>query len=169
MAIILETMPLGSPRTQRQNRIQPVQSLNGRLLIHAEHRSMLRRLKVEADDVGGFLLELRIVGGHVAVQLMRLQTQLRPHPLHCGFTDTQCCCHLAAGPMRGPIDWLALRFPCDAGLQSSIGDAWFTALMKRIEAIDAGLLETLLPTRNRRCCRLQRRHNFPVTSSLRER
>src|SRR4051794_17066594 len=99
-----------------------------------EHRSMLRRLKVEADDVGGFLLELRIVGGHVAVQLMRLQTQLRPHPLHGGFTDPQCCCHLAAGPMRGLIDWLALRFPCDAGLQSSIGDAWFTALMKRIEA-----------------------------------
>src|SRR3954470_19931801 len=94
VAVILEVMPLGSPRTQR--------------------------LKVEADDVGGFLLELRIVGGHVAVQLMRLQTRLRPHPLHGGFTDTQCCCHLAAGPMRGPIDWLALRFPCDAGLQSSI-------------------------------------------------
>ncbi len=42
-AEILEALPLGSPRTKRQDGIQRVKSLGGRLLIYAEHRRMLRR------------------------------------------------------------------------------------------------------------------------------
>src|SRR3954467_10310189 len=91
-----------------------------------EHRSMLRRLKVEADDVGGFLLELRIVGGHVAVQLMRLQTQLRPHPLHCGLLTPSAAAMLRQVQCVDPSIRLRCVFRA-MRLQSSIGDAWFTA------------------------------------------
>jgi hypothetical protein len=56
-----------------QYRVQAIQRLNGGLLIHAEHRRMPRWIQVQANDVGGFGLEFRIVAGHVALQPMRLQ------------------------------------------------------------------------------------------------
>ena len=38
-----------------------------RLLVHAEHRRMLRRVQIQADHVGRLGLEVRIVGGEVAL------------------------------------------------------------------------------------------------------
>ena len=43
MPVVLKAVPLGAPGRQRQHRVLAVQRLNGRLLIDAEHRGMLRR------------------------------------------------------------------------------------------------------------------------------
>src|SRR5438270_13192862 len=40
VAVILEAMALGAPGRERQHRIESIQGLNGRLLVHAEHRRM---------------------------------------------------------------------------------------------------------------------------------
>ena len=89
VAVVLESMALGAPRGKRQNRIQPIQRLNGRLFIHAEHGRVLRRIQIQADDIGGFGLEVRIVAGHVAFQPMRLQAGFFPDPMYGVFADAQ--------------------------------------------------------------------------------
>jgi hypothetical protein len=56
---------------------QAIERLNGGLFIHTEESCVLRRIHVQTDDVGGLLLELRIVADHVALQLMRSQSSLQ--------------------------------------------------------------------------------------------
>jgi hypothetical protein len=63
MPIVLEAVTLGSSRRKRQHRIEPIQGLNGGFLIDAEHGGMLRRPQIQADNVGRFAFELRIVAG----------------------------------------------------------------------------------------------------------
>lgn len=41
VTIVFKAMPLGSTRRQWQHWVQPIQRLNGRLLIYAKHGSML--------------------------------------------------------------------------------------------------------------------------------
>src|SRR6516162_941200 len=41
--------------------------------VDAEHRCVDRRLEIQADDIGGFFLELRIVTGNIAAHSMRLE------------------------------------------------------------------------------------------------
>lgn len=79
VAVILESMTLDATRRKRQHRIEPVQGLNGGLLIDAEHRGMRRRVQVQADDIGGLGFEVRIVRGHIAEKPMGLQTMLGPN------------------------------------------------------------------------------------------
>ena len=82
-------MALGAARRKRQHRIEPIQRLNRRLFIHAEHGRMLRRIQVQTDDVGRFRFEIRIVAGQVTLDPMRFQARLFPHPMHQVFADAQ--------------------------------------------------------------------------------
>jgi hypothetical protein len=63
--------------------------LNGGLFIDAEHRRVLLRMQIEAQDVGGFAFEFRIVAGHVAFKTVRLQARFLPNAIHGIFADTQ--------------------------------------------------------------------------------
>ncbi len=101
-------------------------------------------MKVKTDDIGCFLLKLRIVGGQAAVQLMRLQANcvhirctgdLLPPSTAATLRQDQCVSHR-------PI---YTGFSVGCGLATRIADARFTFLMKWIEGIDPGLCETLLP------------------------
>src|SRR6266498_6076190 len=47
-------------RTDRQDRLGPVQRLNLRLLVDAEHQCLLRRVQIEPDDVGHLPIKLRV-------------------------------------------------------------------------------------------------------------
>src|ERR1700733_13125920 len=51
MPVVFESMALGAAGRKRQNRIQPIQRLNGSLLIDTEHGSMLWRVQVQPDNV----------------------------------------------------------------------------------------------------------------------
>jgi hypothetical protein len=88
-------MALGAARRKRQHRIESIQRLNGGLLIDTKHGGMLRRAQVQPDNVSGFGFEIRIVAGHVALQAVRLQASLFPHPTHSVLADAQCCGKLA--------------------------------------------------------------------------
>jgi hypothetical protein len=96
-------MALDAAGGKRQNRIEPIQRLNRRLLINAEHRGMLRRVQIQPDNVCGFSLELRIIADHITLQPMRLQTRLFPDAMHSIFTDAQRRGEFAATPMSGTI------------------------------------------------------------------
>ena len=101
--VVLQPMPFGSSRRQRQHRIVAIERLNRRLLVHAEHRRVRRRVQVQPDDVGSLLLEVRIVGAHVALQPVRLQPMLVPHPRHHHVRHPQLGRQAASAPVRAAI------------------------------------------------------------------
>jgi len=138
-------MAFGAPWRERQHRVEPVEGLNCSLLVHTEHRCVLRRLQVKTDNVGGFLLELRIVAGHVAVQPMRLQFRLRPNPLHGRTAQPGGLRHLAARPVRVPVARFALGFAQQPGLHSRRCLLRLASFVLGFQAAHSVLVETRLP------------------------
>ena len=109
VTVILESVSLDATRRKRQHRIEPIQGLNGTLLIDAEHRGMRRWVQVQADDIGGLGFEVRIVGGHVTLQPMGLEPMLGPDAGHHHVRDPQRSPQLARAPMCRAIAWGLLR------------------------------------------------------------
>ena len=124
---------------ERQDRIEAVQGLNGGLFIDAEHGRMLRRIQVQADDVGGFAFEVRIVAGHVALQAMRLQSSFFPDAMHGVFTDAQRCRQLAATPVCGSIAGFFARSGQNPGPQGRCQHAGLLAGMIGIQSVESGI------------------------------
>ena len=103
VAVILKAVAFHAAGRQWQHRIQPVQRLDGSLLVDAKHRRMLRRFDVQSDDVGGLGLELGIVGEHVALDPVGLKSGPLPDPRHHHVVDPQLLGQFAAAPMRRAI------------------------------------------------------------------
>ncbi len=101
--VVLEAVTLGASRRTRQHGIEPVQGLDGGFLIDVENGGMLRRPQIEADNVGRFAFELRIVAGQVTLQAVGFETGFFPDPMYRVFADTQRGRQFAATPMRGGI------------------------------------------------------------------
>ena len=80
MPVVLEAVTFGSSWRKRQNGIESIQGLDGGFLVDAEHRGMLRRLHIQADNVGRFAFELRIVAGQVTLQAVGFQGRLLSRP-----------------------------------------------------------------------------------------
>src|SRR5262249_58011839 len=99
----LDAWALETPWAERENRVEPIQGLDLGLLIQAKDGRMLRRIDVQADDVSGLSLECRIVGQHVALDPMGLDSGTSPHPVHQGMADAQILGQLPRAPMRGSI------------------------------------------------------------------
>ena len=166
MTIVFKPVPFGASRRQGQHRIKAVQSLNGGLLIHAEHRRVLRRIHVQTNDVGRLLLKQRVVGSHVAIQPMRLETRLRPYSLHRGLTHPQRLGHLPARPMRRTVGWLLLCLAGDPGLCGRIRNTRLAAFVPRIQTLDSVFFKTPLPARNSGSRRLQRLHDAAIAGAV---
>jgi hypothetical protein len=79
---------------------------------------VLRRVQVEAEDVGGFALELGIVAGHIAFEAVGLQAGFLPNSMHGVFADAQRGGQFAATPVGGPVAGFSPRGGQDAGAQS---------------------------------------------------
>ena len=117
---ILKPVPLGASRREWQHRILAVQRLDRGLLIHTEHRRMRRRVQIQPNDVGGLLLKIRVVARHVAVQPLRLEAVLGPHPRHHHVTDLELRSQPARAPLRRPVRRRTLERPFqNARLQRS--------------------------------------------------
>jgi hypothetical protein len=145
MPVIFETVPLGAAGRKRQNRIEPVERLNGGLFVDAEEGRMLGRVQIQADDVCGLAFEVRIVAGHVALQAMRLQTSLFPDAMHSVLADTRLDSQIAAAPVRRSI----LRLPAGGGENPrpqlrSEHRGWLSGVAG-IQPVEAGSKEPLLP------------------------
>src|SRR6266849_8744748 len=108
---VLKAVPLGASRREWQHRILAVERLDRRLLIYTEHRRMRRRVQIQPNNVGGLLLKIRVVGRHVAVEPLRLEAVLGPHPRHHHMTDLELCSQPARAPLSRPVRWLTLERP----------------------------------------------------------
>ena len=116
--VILKAVALQPPGRQRQHRIEPVQGLNGGLFVHAKHCRMLRRFDVQPDNISRLEFEIRVVGGHVAFDPMRLESGPLPHPRDHHMANAQVAGQLAATPVGGAVGrrsagpFQNLRFQC---------------------------------------------------------
>ena len=115
--VVFKAVAFGAARRQRQHRIQAVQRLDRRLLVGGKHDRVLRRIQVEPDHVGRFLLELRIVRQHVALEPMRLTAGAAPDARDQHVTDAQHLAQLARAPMRAAVGRLLPRLRQDARFQ----------------------------------------------------
>ena len=151
MPVVFESMTLGAAGRKGQNRIQPIQRLNGSLLIDTEHGSMLWRVQVQPDNVSRFGFEIRIVAGQVALQAVRLQASLSPHPMHSVLADAQRCGKLAATPVRGTVLRLSAGSRENPGSQLRSQHRSRLSRVAGIQAVDPGSNEALLPAADGRC------------------
>jgi hypothetical protein len=139
---------LGTPRREGQDGIEAVERLDGGLLIHAENGRVLRGIEIEADHVRGLLLEIGIVGGHVALEPMRPEARAFPYPRDHHVIHTQRVGQLAAAPVRGPVGGGAASPRQD--LRFDLGGALLNppAAMTRKQTRQPLRCEALLPAQN---------------------
>ena len=109
VADVLETVPLRPAGRQGQNRIFAVQRLDSRFLVHAKHHGMLRGIEIEPDHIGGLLLELGVVGRHVALHPVWLDPVLLPGPSHHHVVDAELLGQAPRTPVRRPVARLLAR------------------------------------------------------------
>ena len=90
---------------------------------------MLRRTQIEAEDVGGFTFEFRIVAGHVAFETVRFQARFLPNAMHSVFADAERSGQFAATPVRRSVARFSPRGRQDAGTQTRSQHPGFLAGM----------------------------------------
>src|SRR5215468_46595 len=117
MAKILKAVTFSSAGRERKHGVQPVQSLDGSLFVHAENYGIGGRFEVKANHVSCLFSKIRIVTGHVSAQLMRLEPGLGPGARHAHMTDPQLRCQFACAPVSRPIRWSSPCIIQNAGLQ----------------------------------------------------
>lgn len=152
---VLEAVTLGSSPRERQNGIEPIQGLDGGFLIDAEHSGVLRRPQIQADNVGRFAFELRIVAGQVTLQAMGFEASFFPEPMHSVLADSQRGRQFAATPMRGTVAGLLAGGRQNPSPQSRRQNRGLLPGMIGVEPVEPAFEKALLPTDDRRCTGLQ--------------
>ena len=121
VADVVVAAPLRHPRHQRQHRRRPVERLDLRLLVHAQHDRRLRRVEVEPDDVAHLVDELRIGRELERLRLMRLQPERAPDTADRALAHPGCRRHRPGRPVRR-IDRLLLERLHDHPLDRLVAD-----------------------------------------------
>jgi len=106
---------------------------------------MLRRVEVEAKDIGGLRFKLRIVARRVSLQTMRFHPGARPDPLHGRLAQPQGSSHLAARPMRRAVRWQVLQFLQHSRLYGGGGHSHPASPITRNQPFAPFLFESLFP------------------------
>ena len=125
------------------------------------HRRRTRRHAAEgaaqADNVGRFAFELRLVAGRVTLQAVGFQASFFPDPMHSVLADSQRCRQFAATPMRGSV----------AGLLAGGGQNPSPQSRSQNRGLLAGMIgiEPVSPDSRKRC--FQRMIVGPLVCSLR--
>ena len=86
MALVVVRHRGGAAALHRQTRLRAIKRLDLAFLVNAQHQRLVRRVHVEADDVGDFFLELGIVRHFERLQ-MRLEAGLAPDALYAGVRN----------------------------------------------------------------------------------
>src|SRR5260221_50269 len=145
MTKILKAMPFGSASGERQNRVKSVECLDSALLIDTEDRSVYRRLKVEANDVGRLLFKLGVIASNVTTQPMRLNAEMAPDPAYARLANAQSFGQPIAAPVGRTVRRTLTRGLQDACLGLSGTGSALTTAITRIESRQTLLLKAPLP------------------------
>jgi hypothetical protein len=100
MAFVIVGSPLGLARQHRKDRLTTAQRLDLTLLIHAQHKRMMRRIHVQAHDVPHLVDQQRIVGQLKRFAAMRTQTKRPPDATDRRLTQPGPCRRGETDPSR---------------------------------------------------------------------
>src|SRR5580693_1951452 len=82
-----------------KSRLTAIQRLDLTLFIDRKHQGMLRRVKIQADDIFQLFREAWIAADLKRFEAMRLQSVSLPNTSHAGLADSRCAGHAARTPM----------------------------------------------------------------------
>src|SRR5260221_14741727 len=162
MTKILKAMPFGSASGERQSRVKSVECFDSALLIHIEARSVFRRLKVEAKDVGRLLFKLGVIASHVTTQPMRLNAEMAPDPAYVQLANAQSFAQPIAAPVGRTVRRTLTRGLQDACLGLSGTSSALTTAKTRIESRQRLLLKAPPPLPHILVTTIYPLPNFPV-------
>ena len=162
MTKILKAMTFGSTRGEWQNRVKPVECLDGALFIDTEDRSVGWRLNVQANNVGSLRLKFSVVAGHVTTRAMRLNTEMAPDTADTGLANTQFFGQSIAAPVGRTVGGTLTGGLQDTCLALSRTRPALTTPITRIESCQTLLLKALLPFPDILVAAIQALPNFPV-------
>jgi hypothetical protein len=146
VTVVFEAVALGTAGRKRQDRVKPVQGLDGALFIDRENSRVHWWVEVETDDIGRLGLEVRIVAGHISSEAMGLKTGLAPDLRDVRLGRSQLSGQSAGAPLGGS--------PAGFAVQSKVDDPCFellaarrglTASMPAVESSQSILAETVPP------------------------
>ena len=103
VAHVLEAVSFRASWGERQDRVAPIERLDGRLFIETEYDRVLRGIEVQPDNIQRLGLEIRIGGGQVALHAVRLQPRSRPGSSHPHVRDPQVLSQLARAPLGAAV------------------------------------------------------------------
>ena len=167
MPEVFETVAFGPSRREGQDRIEPVQRLDRGLFVYTEDRSVGRRLEVQANDLGCFGLEIRIVAGFVTTQPVGLQPRLGPDARHSHVGDAKFIGQPAGAPVCRAIWRFTMQCPVhDAGFEFFGAGFGLTTFMATVQTTEAFVAETLAPKPDRVDATVQIPANLPKTQPL---
>src|SRR4029453_11117064 len=86
---------------ERQSRLSSIQSLNLRLLVHAENQSLVRRIQIKAHHIAEFFHKVLVAGEFEGANPMRLQAMAIPDPSDRHVANAQMSSQGARTPMGG--------------------------------------------------------------------
>jgi hypothetical protein len=104
--------PLGLPWAHRQQGLRPVERLDLRFLVDAQHHGAIRRIEVEPDDVPHFFDKQRIVRQLEGFAAMRLQPVGLPDAVDGRWRMANRRRHSPQAPVRS-TGWPCLQRPAD--------------------------------------------------------
>ncbi len=145
---------LDLPGTHRQHRLRPIEGLDLRLFVHAQHERPVGRIQIEPDNIADLLDEQ---GSFDSLELgpMRLQCEGAPNPADGRLAQAAPPRHRACTPMGG-VPRRRLQSQPHLALHLLIGDFPRSArarfIKQPIEALDN---EALPPAPDRQATRLQ--------------
>jgi hypothetical protein len=162
---ILEPMALSQSRRKRPHRIEAVEGLAGRLLVHAEDGGMGWRGQIQSNDVGGFGFESWIVGSHEMAQPMRLQPVPPPDASDAHVPDAEFACQATAAPVSAAVIGAAPRPRQHFGLQGGRIGPGLTSAMLGDKTAQARLPKPIGPALNIRSAAPQSPGDLALTLS----
>ena len=96
---VIRRAALGLAGSHRQHRLTPIEGLNLRLLVHAQHQCLIRRIEIQAHDVAHLLDEQRVLGKLEALDPVRLQPKGTPDAADRALTQSAALGHRARTPV----------------------------------------------------------------------
>jgi hypothetical protein len=146
VAVVFEAVALGTAGGKRQDRVEPVQGLDGALFIDGENRRVHWRVEVETNDIGRLGLKIGIVAGQVPPETMGLKTSLAPDLRDVRLGRSQLSGQSAGAPVGGSRARFAVQRPVDnSGFELLAARCGLTAAMSAVESSQSILPETLPP------------------------
>jgi len=100
VAHVVVSPPLHLARAPGQPRLTAVQRLDLRLLVHAQHQRLIRRVQIQPDDVAHLVDEQRIRRQRERLAPMRLQAEGAPDPTDGTLTQATLARHGPRAPVR---------------------------------------------------------------------